>query len=176
MDFIDKLENMHACKGACEWVGGKSLSEAWETCERGDWMLWLAVAVGVDRKKVVLAACECARLSLRYIPEGETRPLKAIQVAEAWVNGEASLEEVEQAGDAAYAVSVSAAYAAFAVVDVAGDASYAAASASSASSAYAASYASDSAWKSTMKQCADIVRKRILVEDIEEANEYLCIG
>jgi len=184
MNFIDKLESMHACREACEWVGGKSLEEAWETCERGDWMLWLAVKAGVDRKKVVLAACECARLSLKYIPEEEIRPLRAIEMAEAWADDKVSIKEVKQAAYAAYAAAnathaTNAAYAAAYAVYAATYTAYASnATAKAAYAAYAAANAADAAAdaayaaaarKSTLKKCADIVRKRILVEDIEEA-------
>jgi hypothetical protein len=36
---------------------------------------------GVDRSLVVLAACDCARTALRYVPPGEDRPLLAIEAA-----------------------------------------------------------------------------------------------
>jgi len=218
IDFTNELRKLHACEEACEWVGGKSLEEAWETCERGDWMLWLAVKAGIDRKKVVLAACECARLSLKYVSEKETRPLKAIQIAEAWANGDASLEEVKRAAadaytaadvaavadasasfaDAASAAAASAAAAsaaayavtasAYAVTDAASAASACAATASAIHAANAATYtayavihaayAASAAYvaidscatkKAVLKQCADIMRSKISVKDIERA-------
>ncbi len=36
-----KLQNLNACKQALDWVADKSVHDAWNTCERGDWMLWL---------------------------------------------------------------------------------------------------------------------------------------
>ena len=35
------LIRLGACEEVREWVGGRTLSEAWAECERPDWMLWL---------------------------------------------------------------------------------------------------------------------------------------
>ena len=40
-EFENKLIELGACEDAQEWCIGKSLKDAWETCERGDWMVWL---------------------------------------------------------------------------------------------------------------------------------------
>lgn len=40
MKFKTLLKQMGACEHAIVWVGEKSMHEAWDTCERGDWMLW----------------------------------------------------------------------------------------------------------------------------------------
>jgi hypothetical protein len=102
---------------------------AWKTCRNGSWMLRKAAEIGIDRRLVVQAAAACARLALPHVPKGESRPLKAIEAAEAWCRNEAILEEVEEAANAA-------AYAA-------GDAAYAAAYA--ARTAYAAANTADAA-------------------------------
>ena len=128
------------------------------TAKGGDWMLWLVEKLSgkpesEKRKKLVLAACECARLSLKYVPNGEERPLKAIETAEKWAKGKATIDEVRSAADASYATYTAAADAAaasYATYDVAYAAAYAAAY-------YAA--ADYAVRKSTLKQCADIVRK-----------------
>lgn len=114
------------------------------------------------RKKLVLAACKCARLSLKYVKKGEKQPLKAIQTAEAWAKEKkgVTLQDVRDAAYAAASASASAAYAAVSV------AAYAAASTASASYAafyasYAVSYAAfyDATKSKTFKRCADIVRE-----------------
>ena len=117
-----------------------TLQAAWDACERGDWMLWYLGRCGVDRRRLVLAACACARLSLGYVPAGEDRPRLAIETAERWARGEerVTLDSVRRAADAAY----NAAYAA--------DTAYATA-------AYAA-YAAADAQTDTRRQCAAIVR------------------
>ena len=102
-------------------------------------MLWLAGKVSGPsgdqrRRKLVLAACECAQLSLAYVKPGEKRPAEALKIATAWAMGEiVTLDELRVAANAAYA-----AYAANAAADAAyadaADAAYAdAADAASAS-------------------------------------------
>ena len=116
--FRSRLIALRACAEAVAWVERKSMRTAWRTCPKGDWMLWLAARVGVDRRQIVLAACGCARLSLGRVSAGELRPLCAIETAEAWARGDAgvSLGDVRVAADAAYAAdaadAASAAYAA----------------------------------------------------------------
>jgi len=41
MKFKDWLIKQDACGEAINWVGNMSEREAWENCERADWMLWL---------------------------------------------------------------------------------------------------------------------------------------
>ena len=161
-----KLKKLHPCSDALQWVSEqKNPQQAWDDCERGDWMLWLLGKLSGDsksksRKKLVLAACECARLSLHLVPDDEDRPRIAIETAEKWVRGEASIDRVMSAAYAAdvatYAAADVAAYAAYADSDA-----YAAADVATyaAYAAYAAVYAADATRKSTLKQCADIVRK-----------------
>ena len=118
----------------------KSITEFWRTCERGDWMLWMAgKTCGDDRRQLVLAACKCARLALPYVKAGETRPLAAIETAERWARREkgVSIDDVQRAADAAYAAANSAAN----------------------SAAYAAANAANAAYAATFKQCANIVRE-----------------
>ena len=153
MKFTDKLKELHACWEAVKWVGRRGIKTAWRDCKRGDWMLWLAGKLDIDRKLLVLAACDCAEQSLIYVPKGEDRPAKAIQVARNWCNGTASIDDVRAAKRNA------AAYAAYAAD--AADAADAAAAAVYADAA--AAYASET----SLNTSADLVRKRIPVEMIE---------
>ena len=108
------LKRNDACEASLEWLQSRTLAEAWEQCERGDWLLWLAAQV-VDRKRLVMAACACARLALVHVPAGNERPRIAIGTAEAWCRGEAAIEQVREAGrnsSAAAAAAAAAAYAA----------------------------------------------------------------
>lgn len=119
------LHKIGACAEAVEWAKPYSLGEAWTICKRADWMLWLAGKMSDEsgwstRKEVVLAACACARTSLRFIKKTETRPLVAIETAERWARGEATFEEASSAAAyAAYAASNAAAYAASNAADAA---------------------------------------------------------
>ncbi len=101
MKLKDELIKLNACEDAVKWVGGKTLRRAWAECERADWMLWYAEKKSVDRKLLVRCACQCARRVLHLIPAGEDRPRKAIEAAEAWIEGKLGLAEVEKAADAA---------------------------------------------------------------------------
>jgi len=155
--WSDQLTELDACGGAVKWAREQpSYAQAWRICHRGDWLLWLAARLAVDRKQIVLAACDCAELSLRYVPAGENRPRIAIETARKWCAGEATLDDVRKAADAAASSSNAAAYAANAAH--AAHAAYAADAAT-----YAASYAvSDAA----AKQCATLVRRRIKRPDL----------
>ncbi len=105
--FEELLYELGACSSAVEWAHGKTLHVFWKTCQRGDWLLWLAGKMADKkgwhtRKQIVLAACACAATALKYVPKGEERPKKAIQTARAWAKGKATIEEVwAAAADAA---------------------------------------------------------------------------
>lgn len=188
--YLEKLRTLHACREAVAWVEmQKNPQQAWDACERGDWMLWLCGKQAgrpwsAARKKLVFAACECVRLALPYVTAGEIRPLKAIETAEQWAHGKATGEEMKAVVAAASSASAAAASAAAAYATAAYAAAYAtaasstaaassataAASAAASAAAYAAAYAVDYAAdadayaaadvrKQTLKRCADIVRK-----------------
>ena len=124
-----------ACDDARKWLDTLPLTttaqQAWDQCQRGDWMIWWwATACPTERPAVVLAACQCARTALTHVPAGELRPLRAIEAAEAWARNpsEAARAAAWAASDAAWAVS---------------DAAWA---------------ARDAAWAASDAQCADLVR------------------
>ena len=97
-----KLQKLGACGEAVAWASQVSSSgAAWDSCERADWLLWLAARTS-RRELVVAAACACARTVLHLVPEGEERPRLAIETAEAWTRGEATIDEVRKATDDAY--------------------------------------------------------------------------
>ena len=158
--YIDKIEALDACPPAIEWLREKNyatLQEAWDNCERGDWMLWLygrlnkSAPWSDERKPLVLAACACARLSLPSFEArfpADSRPRRCIEVTEAWCRGEASREQVVSARNAAYAAT---AYAADAAATYAAAAYAAAAYAAAAAAAYAAD----------REECALIVRSML---------------
>lgn len=165
--FEKLLVRIGACESARNWAKGKSLKEVWDTCERGDWLLWLAGRMSgkkgwPNRKAVVLAACAVAETALVHVPAGDLRPLTAIQTARKWAVGQATLSEVRKAA----AAPATAAFAAFAPATAA-FAPYAAAFAAFA--AYAA-YASrlESASAASLKVSAEIVRRHLTVPVSEE--------
>jgi hypothetical protein len=171
----DLLRRLNACSEAREWYEGQDSQQAWLDCARGDWLLWIAARLDVDRTLIVLAACDCAELALRHVPAGEDRPRAAIDTARSWARGEATIEAVRAAAYAADAAA-DAAYAA----DAAADAAYAAADAAyAAHAAYVAAYAAadaahaaraaDAAYAAELRRCAELVRRRISWDVIETA-------
>lgn len=44
----------------------------------------------VDRRAAAWCACQCARTVLRYVPKRDKGPRQTIEIAEAWVRGEAT--------------------------------------------------------------------------------------
>ena len=150
-------------------------------CVRSDWLLEIAVAADVDRRTIVRAACRVARTALRYVPEGEERPRKAIEAAERWCRGAATLEELWIAGDAGAAArnaagaaagdaARAAAWAAWAASDAgaAGAAARNAAGAAGAAARNAAGDARAAAQSESLKQSAAIVREFIPWDVLEE--------
>jgi hypothetical protein len=139
----DILTNLGACTKAVKWAGSKTHKQAWNTCKRGDWLLWITSKLGVDRKRIVLAACACAAWA-------------------AWAAGDAAWAAAWAAwaaGDAAWAAWAAgdAAGAAWAAGDAAGAAARAAGDA-----AWAADAAADAAARAAAhKRMAGIIRKII---------------
>ena len=129
-DLLATLKRLRACPDAQMWAAATpgDPSDLWSTCDRVDWLLWLAAESGIVLP-VVLAACDCARTAIGFVPAGEDRPLRAIDVAERIGRGEitggaavdAAGAAVDAAGDAA--------------VDAAGDAAGAAGAARAAEGA-----------------------------------------
>jgi hypothetical protein len=180
--LTDLLRQLDACDDALNWAEGRHVDEAaWLACERGDWLMWLAVRIGVPRPLIVLAACDCARLALPLVPEGESRPLRAIEVAEAWALGDQTVSREDCWAAYAYAATASAAAAATAYASAAAAAAAATAYASAAaaaayaasadaSAAYAASAdASAAAAYAASAAVARAVRERITWRDVESA-------
>jgi hypothetical protein len=174
-EFQDLLVKLDACEEARDWVAahpGATARTILRTCPRGDWLLWLAARLDVDRKVRVFTAAQCARQALKYT----TDPcVEACLVAcEQWSRGEISDEALQvarkgasAAASAAFAASASAAVdaveaaAASAYVADAADAANAAASVAT-YAAYAAAYAAYyTARKESLAASADLVRKHI---------------
>ena len=106
MKLSEKLDQMNACQEAVDWIGRRGLMTSWRDCKRADWMLWAAVKLNIDKKLIVLAACDCAETALQYVPDGEDRPARAVQTSRNWCNGTATRQECRKAAaDAAHAAA-----------------------------------------------------------------------
>ena len=180
-EFLTWLKGKHAYLDALAWARATpgEPEALWTACPRGDWLLWLAGTAGVDRRAVVNAACACAREALVHVPDGEDRPRLAIEAAEAWTRGGATLKAVRRAVRAAgtapaYAAAVAAAaayaddaaaVAAAAVLTVA----VTAAAAAAAAAAYADAYAYDATRAASLARSAELVREWISWAMVEDA-------
>ena len=116
------LRRLDACDDAVAWAQqfDGSPEAAWQSCHRGNWMLWLLGQFAGEpdsdaRKRLVLCACECARLAPPIKrAEWEQARLNCLDVTEQWARGEgATIEEVRKvraaAADAAAAAAATAA-------------------------------------------------------------------
>ena len=162
------LNQFKPCKEALAYYAEKkTFKEAWEDCERGDWMLWIALKLQVEKRVFTLTKGKCAELVIHLMKDERSK--NAVRVAIAYGEGKATDEELKTAAAAAFAAAADAydAYAAdaFAFDAYAFDAFAAAAEADDAYAAYAYAddaYAdaadADAARIKTLKQCADISR------------------
>ena len=198
--FKERLVEMNACPAAVEWVGERTLKQAWAECERGDWMLWFAAKMDVDIRTLTKAKVSTARL-VQHLMEDE-RSLKALDVAESFAEGRATRQELDAAvaaadaaaaayaaaavaaADAAAADSAAAAVAAYAAaIDAAyAAAAYAAAAAADAADADAAdadaadAYAKKELLKKSAEICRDIIPFEMIIEKLEEFTEEIPNG
>ena len=183
-EFYDVCVRHVACRNGLRAIKGLTLAEWWSKTERGDWMLWLCGKRQGEkgwptRQQIVLAACDCAELSLSLFEKkypNDNRPRVAIETARKWANGDVGIKDVRSAAaadnaadnaaadDAAYAAAA-AAYAAYAAAAYAAADNAAYAAADYAAAAYAADNAADNAAARTarLRECSEICRKRLEV-------------
>lgn len=162
-EHLDWLAANDACNESIEWVEENktsSLEDAWSTCERGDWLLWLASKLGVDKRKLTLCGALCAHTVVQYMEDPRSR--NTVRIAFLYSRGKATLDELNEARVAAWAAAddadttsaASAAYAAARAAAYAANTDVQDADAAAAWAAYAAwtvaydaaAYASDAAW------------------------------
>ena len=153
MQIAELIEEHAPCAGGVKWLkkhGIKTVAEAYDRCERSDWLIWLLVEVhGIDRRQRVTLSCQIVRTIWHLLSEDDK---SCIMTCEKWLAGEATDKELLAARDTSAAAHACAdAAAASCTADACADAS---ASASYASASYAsASYAADAAASSAA--CAD---------------------
>lgn len=180
VELRDHLIRMCACRESLEWYDAApgEPTHLWIACPRIAWLFWCAIRAGVDIRSIVLAACDCARFALPFIPDETERAdsCTRIETAEAWTRGEATLEQVRAAADAAadtvsYATHATTAIhsAAYATVAAAYAADAAHSAAADTVAAHAAAAATAAARQVTYRTCANIVRSRIPWSLIETA-------
>ena len=180
------LEKNCACTGGFDFAKNLTLEQFLNTCQRGDWILWLFARMNPDSlRELTLAKGHCAN-TVRHLMKDE-RSTKAVDVVIAFGDGKATRKELDDAAAAAAAASY-AADAAAAAADAAagwaaagcaaaagaaaaaagwaaaGCAAAAAAAAGCAADAADAADARAAARKQNQKQTADICRKYLPLE------------
>ena len=137
------LKKHDACTGGAKWalsIGG-DMADVWDAMvEQGkyDWLIWTATRPGVF-PDAALRKLACRFVRETPLSDGrkvwdlltDERSRKAVEVAEAYADGKATAQELEDAYSAAYTTAVHAAF----------DAAAAAAARASARAADAAAYA-----------------------------------
>ena len=103
------LLKLNACKPAIVWAADKSWQEIYDTCHRGDWLLWLFYHTNSDRRLLTLAKGHCAN-TVRHLMKDE-RSIKAVDAAIAFGNGEITRQELNAAHAAVAAAAAVAAHA-----------------------------------------------------------------
>lgn len=163
-ELRDHLVRMRACSESLEWFDATlgEPADLWIACPRVDWLTWFAERLSIDIRLIVLGACDCARLAGS---DGDPYARRAIETAEAWTRGEATIYEVRAAASPAYGNNNAAAYAAAsAYVAVA----YAVSSITSNAGPAVPTVAE---YDDAHRACADLVRARIPWSLVEAALE-----
>ena len=160
------LIKLNACENGKEWAADKTWEDIYNTCYRGDWLLWLFQRTNPnDLQLLSLAKGHCAN-TVRHLMKDE-RSINAVDADIAFGEGRISREELESAACAAWAASAAAraAEAATYFADAAGRAAAETTWAARAA-AYAAHYAAHyaAAYQENQQLTADICRKYLPIE------------
>jgi hypothetical protein len=98
----EKLISLNACNTALEWAENKTWEEIYNTCHRGDWLLWLFKRTNpYDLRLLTLAKGHCAKTVIHLMKD--QRSIDAVEMAIKFGNNEATREELDDA--AAYAAA-----------------------------------------------------------------------
>ena len=154
-----EILKFNPCKDAVEFRKQfPTFGEAWQSCPRGDWMLWIAKKLNVDDRLLTLAKGRCAETVIHLM--NDNRSINAVKAAIAYGNSEITADELASAASAA-AYAASAAYAA----------AYAASAAYAAAYAAAYDYATaDAAGEENKLQTAEICRVLLTDAVMEKIN------
>jgi hypothetical protein len=103
-----KLKELEACDEAIEWAKDyDTLQQAWDNCQRGDWMIWLINEMEWSNEKDLRLMAVAFARQVQHLMNDQ-RSINALDVAERYANGEANIEELTAAWVAAWAAGVAA--------------------------------------------------------------------
>lgn len=87
MNLIQKLKEIDACQQATEWAEGKTEAEAWDTCNRADWMVfYLSATKKADLRTIVKLKVLIVDQVKDLVFDGDDD--KLFEAAKAFANGE----------------------------------------------------------------------------------------
>jgi len=172
MTLIEKLFELKACPDSLDWVGDKTIEEAWSTCERSDWMIWFLAKTDLD---LIDPICDIAERVLHLVPENNRWVCSnAIDAARRRANQSELSAACNAFDDSIYSYNATYAFYA-AVLYAAAHSSVYAAAHSLFSVAHAAAHAaadaacSDSSYRNEQKKQCDIIRKYFTVDQVRAA-------
>ena len=154
------LKKTNACHGAVMWAADtKDMREAWDTCQRADWMLWGLEKIDFDANRLRAFACKCVRETPLHDGRKvwdlltDSRSREAVEVAERYCAGNATRDQLNAAANAAANANAAASNAA-----------------ANAAAAYAAAYAAyANAANAARVFQAGLLRSMIAWDDVEAA-------
>jgi hypothetical protein len=92
----DLLKQLDACEESILFAKDyENLIDAWNNCQKGDWMLWFATKIFIDDKKMLLARALCAN-TVRHFMKYEKMML-ALDTAIGYANDKFTFEEFDNA-------------------------------------------------------------------------------
>lgn len=167
---LDLLKPFHPC--CPDYLKDKTPQEAWEQCNRGDWMLWAFGKLFPEHlQELTLAKGKCAETVLHLMKD--QRSIDAVKAAIDFGEGRLTEKELRKYADAANTAAAYAAFAASAAPAADADAAAAAAAADAAAvAAVAAADAADAAHAAAVSETAylettaDICRKYLPFADL----------
>ena len=113
---MNELTKFQPCSEALDFRDNyKTFEEAWDNCPRGDWMLWIAVKLKVNERRLTLAKGYCAKTVIHLMKN--ERSINAVNTAIGYgryKNTNKELNADADAAAAAYAADAAAADAAYA--------------------------------------------------------------
>jgi hypothetical protein len=176
------INQFDPCKEGLEFYNKfNSFKEAWETCPRGDWMLWIAFKLNVSLQTITLTKALCAN-TVRHLIKNK-RSKYVILIALKFGRGKATKLELTCAANDAAADAATDTYAAAAAAtdtyvataaDAADAAAYAAyAAAAAAYAAYAAAAYAAAAYAANAANAAFIAKKANQLQTANICRKYL---
>ena len=177
---MELLNKLNACQDAKLWAEGKTLSQAWQECQRADWMLWLLGRSQINKKIIATIAVEFAE---QYSVNAKEYPAVAecITTVKKYLSGQATQEELAAAESAALAAESAAelaaraaAWAAWAARLAARLAARSAAESAAWSAAVAVAVSAAAAWSAAVAVAVsaaesancEIIRKHVSADEI----------